>query len=130
MSDLRKKIVQRVYEKIDEEQKGYITVDEIRHKFNPRECPLVREGKQSEEEVLSDFIDLLEYHFNLLNEKEMEQDENGEIKVSLEDFISFYNNISMSIEDDKYFEVMCVSEWGLDLDGKYPYQKGWKKEEN
>ncbi len=56
---------------------------------------------------------------------EWETDENGDIIVSYEEFLSFYKNISMSIEDDKYFEVMCVSEWGLDIDGKYPYQRGW-----
>ena len=36
---------------------------------------------------------LIEYHFNLLNEKEMETDENGDIIVSYEEFLSFYNNI-------------------------------------
>ena len=128
MSSFRTTIVKRVYDSLVDEEKGYVTLDKIRTTFNPKECPLVREGKKNEEEVLSDFIDLIEYHFNLLNEKEMETDENGDIIVSYEEFLSFYKNISMSIEDDKYFEVMCVSEWGLDIDGKYPYQKGWNED--
>ena len=129
MNDFRLSVVQRVFEKLDEDKKGYVTLEEMRMGFNPKESPLVRKGKKNEEEVLADFIDLLEYHFNLLNEKQMEIDEDGQMVIEYEDIVNFFNNISMNIDEDKYFEVKLVSEWGLDIDGKYPYQKGWTGEE-
>lgn len=45
----------------------------------------------------------------------------------MEEFIEYYNNISMSIDDDKYFEQMINTVWGLD-GGFKSYGKGWKGE--
>ena len=36
-------------------------------------------------------------------------------------------NISLCIEDDKYFEVMILSEWGIQKEGKSLYQRTWNK---
>jgi hypothetical protein len=43
----------------------------MRDSYNPKEHSLVRRGKRREDEILGDFIDILEYHFSLLNEKMM-----------------------------------------------------------
>ena len=45
-------------------------------------------------------------------------------KITLEEFIEYYNNISMSIDDDEYFEVMMTNAYNLD--NKPNYGKGWK----
>lgn len=34
-------------------------------------------------------------------------------KISLEEFKEFYNNISCTIEDDAYFEVMLNNAWKM-----------------
>jgi hypothetical protein len=44
----------------------------------------------------------------------------------LDEFVEYYNNISMSIDDDRYFEQMVSTAWNLDNRG--PYNKGWKGE--
>ena len=36
-------------------------------------------------------------------------------KVTLEEFIEYYNNISMSIDDDNYFELMMNNSWRNNL---------------
>jgi hypothetical protein len=34
--------------------------------------------------------------------------------VTLQEFIEYYNNISVSIDNDDYFELMIKSAWNLD----------------
>ena len=45
----------------------------------------------------------------------------------MDEFIEYYNNISMSIDDDKYFEQMINTCWNLD-GSKQAAKKGWKGE--
>jgi hypothetical protein len=42
------------------------------------------------------------------------------------EWIEYYNNVSMSLEDDKYFEVMMNNAWNLD--GSKITKKGWGAE--
>ena len=126
LNQFRKDILKQVFNKIDEKEKGFITVGIIRHEYNPKGNPLVRQGKRSEDEILAEFLDVLEYHFNLLIEKNEDIDVN-ELEVDFEEFCNFYKNISLCIEDDKYFEIMVLSEWGIQKEGKSLYQKTWNK---
>ena len=79
--------------------------------------------------MMAEFMDFIEYHFNLLNEKNDDSIDINQIKIDFDNFVDFYKYISMFIDDDKFFEVMLMSEWGLKIDGKYPYQRGWSKTE-
>ena len=78
---------------------------------------------------MGDFIDVLEYHFNLLNEKNEENAEVNDIKIDFEDFCDFYKTISICIEEDKYFEIMVMSVWGIKKDGRTLYQRTWNKQD-
>ena len=126
LNQFRKDILKQVFNKLDEKEKGFITVGIIRHEYNPKGNPLVRQRKRSEDEILAEFLDVLEYHFNLLIEKNEDIDVN-ELEVDFEEFCNFYKNISLCIEDDKYFEIMVLSEWGIQKEGKSLYQKTWNK---
>ena len=130
LSKFRKDILKQVFDKIDKNETGTITVGQLREAYNPKEHPLVRQGKRSEDEILGDFIDSLEYHFSLLNEKS--DDENvdvNDVKIDFDDFCDFYKTISISVEDDKYFEIMVMSEWGLKKDGRTLYQRTWNQQD-
>jgi len=127
LNQFRKNVLKQVFDKLDNEEKGFITVGKIRHEYNPRGNPLVRQGKRCEDEILAEFLDVLEYHFNLLIEKNEEDIDVNDIKVDFEDFCNFYKNISLCIEDDKYFEIMVLSEWGVQKEGKSLYQRTWNK---
>ena len=129
LSQFRKDILKLVFEKLDREETGFITVGQLRDCYNPREHPLVRQGKRSEDEILGDFIDILEYHFTLLNEKNEENVDVNEIKIDFDDFCDFYKTISVCIEEDKYFEVLVLSVWGIKKEGKSLYQRTWNKKE-
>ena len=127
LNQFRKNILKQVFDKLDNEEKGFITVGIIRHDYNPRGNPLVRQRKRCEDEILAEFLDVLEYHFNLLIEKNEDDIDVNEIKVDFEEFCNFYKNISLCIEDDKYFEIMVLSEWGVQKEGKSLYQRTWNK---
>ena len=130
LNQFRKDVLKKVFEKIDKEETGFITVGQLRNEYNPKGHPLVRQGKRTEDEILGDFIDILEYHFSLLNEKNDENIDANEIKIDFDDFCDFYKTISICFEDDKYFEIMVMSEWGLKKDGKTLYQRTWNKQED
>lgn len=71
--------------------------------------PDVRSGKKSEEEVLEDFMDTFENHHAMLN-----QGATNDNMISLEEFMEYYNNISVNIDNDSYFDLMISNTWGLD----------------
>ena len=125
LSQFRKEILKQVFNKLDKEEKGFITVQTLRDNYDPKGHPLVRQEKRTEDEILGEFIDILEYHFNLLNEKNEENEDINKIKIDFEEFCEFYKTISVSVEEDKYFEIMVLSEWGIKKDGKSLYQKDW-----
>ena len=129
LSKFRKDILKQVFDKIDKDETGTITVGQLREAYNPKEHPLVRQGKRSEDEILGDFIDSLEYHFSLLNEKNDENVDVNDIKIDFDEFCDFYKTISLSVEDDKYFEIMVMSEWGLKKDGRTLYQRTWNQQD-
>ena len=125
LNNFRKNILRQVFQKLDKDETGFIKVKTLRESYDPKGHPLVRQGKLSEDEILGEFIDILEYHFNLLNEKNEENEDINEIKIDFEEFCEFYKTISVSIEEDKYFEIMVLSEWDIKKDGKPLYQKDW-----
>ena len=129
LNKFRRNVLKQVFAKLDNDEKGYITVYQLRHEYNPSEHPLVRQGKRTEDEVLAEFLDVLEYHFNLLIEKNDDNLDVNDVKVDFDDFCDFYKNISVCIDDDKYFEVMVMSEWGLKKEGKTLYQKTWNQQD-
>ena len=70
--------------------------------------PDVKLGKKTEEEVLIEFLDTFEMHYSLLH-----PGSRGDKKITFEEFVEYYNNVSLSIEDDRYFELMMTNAWNL-----------------
>ena len=66
-------------------------------------------GKKTEEEVFIEFMDTFELHYSLLHPG----NSRGDKIVTLDEFVEYYNNISMSFEDDRYFELMMINAWNL-----------------
>ncbi|MGL4950215.1 MAG: EF-hand domain-containing protein, partial [Mycoplasma sp.] len=121
MNDFRQQIVKRVFNKFDKNGNGIIETDDLRDVYSAKSHPDVLSGKKCEEEVLAEFLDNFEYHFSLLN-----MNKTKDRRITLEEFMEYYNNISMSIPDDQYFEVMMTNAWNLD--NKPRYGKGFKAE--
>jgi Ca2+-binding EF-hand superfamily protein len=107
MNKNRVRIIEKVFEKLDKEKTGKISFDTIVNSYNPYKHPQVLSGERNAQEVLCRFIDLFEYHFNLLN-----PDKDNE-EVTKEEFIEFYNYISACFDDDNNFENIVSRIWGL-----------------
>ena len=122
MNERRKRLIRILFDSFDKNKTGFVNLDEIRNSYSPNEHPDVLSGKKTEDEVLAEFLDTLQYHFSLLkNNKEG----NKGNKISFDEFLEFFNNISVGIEDDDYFENMIKS--GFTLDERRPKKKGgWK----
>lgn len=121
MSDFRVGFVKKAFSIMDKNKNGVLELDDIRGTYSARKHPDVMSGRKTEDEVLAEFLETFEIHFSYLNNKKTK-----DCKISLEEFIEYYNNISMSIDDDEYFELMMTNAWNLD--NKPNYGKGWKGE--
>ena len=120
MNERRKQLITILFETFDKNRKGVIDLDDIRNSYNPNNHPDVVSGKKTEDEILAEFLDFLQYHFSLLK-SDKEQEIN---KINIEEFLAFFNNISAGVEDDDYFENIIKS--GFNLEDKKPKKKGWK----
>ena len=120
MCERRKRLITILFETFDKNRKGFADLDDIRNAYNPINHPDVLSGKRTEDEVLAEFLDNLQYHFSLLK-SDKEQENN---KINIEEFLAFFNNISAGIEDDDYFENVIKS--GFNLEDRRPKKKGWK----
>jgi Ca2+-binding EF-hand superfamily protein len=105
----RQTIIEKVFEYFNKDKNGKVSINEIKVLFNPRGHPDVINGKRSEGEILGEFLDNIEsfkeYLENLYG--------NYENSFSLSDFVSFYNEVGIGIEDDKKFEFMMYNCWNL-----------------
>ena len=119
MNDRRKKVVLQVFKIFDKNQNGLIELDDIRENYNAKFHPDVQSGKKTEDEILAEFLDTFEYQFSLLNDGKTKDG-----KITMEEFLEYYNNISMSIKDDEYFEEMIKSVYNLDK--RRTNKKAWR----
>jgi len=106
MNDFRKKLVMRAFDKLDIDKSGIVEVNDLKYVFNVKNNPDVKSGRKSEEEVYGEFIETFEMHHNI-NKGSRDR------RVTKEEFIEYYNNVSCSIDDDAYFEAMMTNAWKL-----------------
>ena len=109
MNERRKRIIQQAFKAIDKNGIGLVELDDIRENYNAKMHPDVLSGKKTEEEVLAEFLDTFEYQFSLLSDEK-----ENESKISMEEFLDYYNNISLGIKDDDFFEEMIKNVYNLE----------------
>ena len=122
MNDFRKGMAKKAFMKMDKNGNGTLDITDIKGVYNASKSPDVISGKKTEDEVLAEFLDTFEYHFSLLNSGGSKDG-----SITLEEWFAYYDNISMSIPDDPYFELMMNSAWNLD-GSKDKKQKAWRGE--
>jgi Ca2+-binding EF-hand superfamily protein len=109
MSEKRIGLIGRTFQKLDKNRNGVLDVDEIKSQFDPSRHPLVKSGEKTEDDVLTDFIDLFDSHHNVIKNFKVTKD------VQWEEFVEFYTAISSTISNDKEFEILITCVWSLDL---------------
>jgi len=117
MNEFRKGLAQRAFKVMDKDGSGIIDLDDIRQRYNAKHHPDVKSGKKTEDEILYEFIDTFEQHHS----DNVEDKRDG--RVSMAEWIEYYNNVSMSIDRDDYFELMMNNAWNFKNDRVT--KKGW-----
>jgi Ca2+-binding EF-hand superfamily protein len=106
----------KAFKKIDKDGSGILDMSDIKGVYNAKMHPDVKAGKKTEDEIMLEFLDTFEVHHGLKNP----EDRDG--RVSQQEFIEYYENISASIDNDEYFKLMITNAWNLD---NKSYAKGW-----
>lgn len=117
MNSARRNLAEKAFKIIDKDGSGILDINDIRGTYNAKKHPDVISGKKTEDEILGEFLDTFEIHFAQSNQGARDG------KVSIEEWVEYYNNISMSIDNDEYFKLMMTNAWNLD--GSRVTKKGW-----
>ena len=92
---------------MDKDGNGYIDINDIKGVYSAKTHPDVLNGKKTEEQILLEFLETFETHHSLRN--------NGapDHIVTKEEFDEYYNNVSASVDNDQYFELMMNNAWKI-----------------
>lgn len=125
MNDFRRNLVTQAFNILDKDGSGVIDMEEMKMTYNARKHPDVRQGRKTEDEVIQEFMETFEMTHNYLNGTECDSN------INLDEFMEYYENVSMSIDDDEYFELMMANAWGLPGNTTYNNKKaGWSNKAN
>eukprot|EP01034_Spumella_vulgaris_P021909 gene21908-27986_t len=97
----RRALVHMAFKIMDRDGSGQLDMEDIKGVYNAKSHPDVVQGRKTEEEILKGFIESFEV---------------GRTKdcvVTLDEFESYYANISASIDIDDYFELMIRNAWHI-----------------
>jgi len=78
---------------------GTVTLQELGQMYKADKHPAVLEGSKTEEEVIREFNDAW--------------DKNGDEVITEDEFIKYYKDLSASIDNDQYFELMIRNAWHI-----------------
>lgn len=98
----RIKLISQVFDKIDQDQDGIITVSEAKMNYHTRNHPDVKTGRKSEEELTAELVETIEA-FKIL------KGEFGDPKLTRQDFLAYFRNFSAAIPDDNLFANILTS---------------------
>lgn len=125
LNEKRLALVKQAFAKIDRDGSGFLDINDIKDSYNASKHPDVVQGKRTEEQVLIEFLETFEAHHNLREGTETDG------RVDETEFVEYYKNISVSIDNDDYFSLMMNNSWNLrgDASPYQKYEKGWGNEE-
>jgi len=112
MNQGRKQVVSAAFKKLDKDGNGWIDINDIRGVYNAKQHPDVTSGKKSEDDILKEFLATFEMAHSIRN------NDAPNYVVTKEEFEEYYNMISASIDDDRYFSQMIKTAWGIDEEAK------------
>jgi Ca2+-binding EF-hand superfamily protein len=117
MNNFRKALVAQAFNKLDIDGNGHIDYNDVKQIYNAKGHPDVRSGKKTEEEILGEFLETFEMHHNILG--------GNDRVVTKEEFEEYYNNVSASVDNDQYFELMMNNAWKLTEPPAFTRNKAW-----
>ncbi|CAK5014544.1 unnamed protein product [Aphanomyces euteiches] len=100
LNERRQQLVLLAFKVIDADGNGVLELDDIIAKYNADKHPDVIAGRRTKNEIFRDFLDTFDG-----GEKDG--------KVTPAEFIRYYANVSASIDNDDYFELMIRNAWHI-----------------
>ena len=110
MNQTRRAVCELAFNAMDSNGNGFIELSEVKENYNAKKHPDVLLGKKSEDDVLYEFLDTFEAHYQM---RYPESRKSNLRKVDLAEWNEYYNNISCSIDNDDYFVTMMTNAYNL-----------------
>lgn len=108
----RAKMVEKVYNMLDRDRSGQITVRDIIQVYDVSLNPEFIEKRKSKEMILKEFLNNFDGARG-----------NNDGAVTKDEFIDYYTDISMNLPNDEYFIRMMESTWQCPEEDADPYAK-------
>jgi len=112
LNERRKALVQKVFQRLDRDGSGVITVADVEQTFNVSQNADFLQGKKSKEQIVEDFLTGFEGAKG-----------NRDGKIAWEEFENYYADLSLSIPEDCGFCKMLESVWCIDEDAESEVSK-------
>jgi Ca2+-binding EF-hand superfamily protein len=100
MNVRREQMVLLAFEVLNKKKKKYVDIDDIQEAYDASKHPDVLAGKRTQKAIMREFLDTFD-----------QGDKDGKVYPS--EFKRYYANISASIDDDDYFELMIRNAWHI-----------------
>jgi len=100
LNERRTQLVLAAFKILDADGSGVVELNDIKAKYNATQHPDVLAGRKTADEVLREFLDTFDG-----GEKDG--------KVHPAEFVRYYANVSASIDDDDYFELVIRNAWHI-----------------
>lgn len=96
----RRAMILLAYDVLDRDGSGMVDIEDVKMAYDATEHPEVKAGKLTEEDALKEFMSQWD-----TTEKDG--------KVTKDEFLDYYKDVSASIDDDDYFELVIRNAWHI-----------------
>lgn len=117
LTERRKGMVDRAFALMDKDGSGQITVDDVKHLYDPSHHKDFIEGTKTKEEVIEEFLDSFDGAKG-----------NNDGVITKQEWDDYYTDLSMSTPSDEYFVQMMESVWGIAEDENSEVNKEYVSE--
>lgn len=100
LNERRTEMVHMAYKVLDNTGDGIVKVDDVMNAYDPSYHPDFISGRKNEREIIEEFMQVWETH-------------KKDGVVTLAEFEDYYKDISASIDNDDYFELMIRNAWHI-----------------
>ena len=108
MNNFRTQLCIKAFKILDRTGDGSINLDDIQGSYNASMHPDVKSGKRTENEILTEFLETFEQHYNTVTGGQSDG------TITPEEWLEYYKNVSASIDNDAYFELMMSNTWNIE----------------
>ena len=92
--------IRKAYDKLDVNNDGQVTLDDVAKLYDVSMHPDVMQGKKTPEEAYKEFMSMWDTQV-------------ADGIVTFDEFVDYFRDVSASIDTDEYFATMMTNAWKL-----------------